>query len=79
MTNSGNRSASGVSYSRAEEGYFEKRSLKRTAGVAGLWGLGIAAVISADSGVSDQEVHDALLAAKPLTEVEAEAPLETVH
>ncbi len=48
MTNSGNRSASGVSYSRAEEGYFEKRSLKRTAGVAGLWGLGIAAVISGD-------------------------------
>ena len=37
---------SGVTYSKAEEGYFEKRSLKRTAGFWGLWGIGIAAVIS---------------------------------
>ena len=39
---------SGVTYTKAGEGYFEKRSLKRTAGVWGLWGIGIAAVISGD-------------------------------
>ncbi|MFT4110464.1 amino acid permease [Propionicimonas sp.] len=37
---------SGVTYTRAEHGYFEKRQLKRTAGVWGLWGMGVAAVIS---------------------------------
>lgn len=36
---------SGVTYATAEEGYFERRQLKRTAGV---WGLGVAAVISGD-------------------------------
>lgn len=41
-------SVSGVTYTRAEAGYFEKRQLRRTAGVWGLWGLGIAAVISGD-------------------------------
>ncbi len=40
--------SSGATYKRAEEGYFEKRSLKRTAGFWGLWGIGIAAVISGD-------------------------------
>lgn len=39
---------SGVTYTKAAEGYFEKRSLKRTAGFWGLWGIGIAAVISGD-------------------------------
>ncbi len=39
---------SGVTYTRAAVGYFEKRSLKRTAGVWGLWGIGVAAVISGD-------------------------------
>ena len=39
---------SGVTYTKAETGYFEKRSLKRTAGFWGLWGIGIAAVISGD-------------------------------
>lgn len=39
---------SGVTYSQAGEGYFEKRQLKRTAGFWGLWGIGIAAVISGD-------------------------------
>ncbi len=39
---------SGVTYTKAGEGYFEKRSLKRSAGVWGLWGLAIAAVISGD-------------------------------
>lgn len=38
----------GVSYTQAEEGYFEKRQLKRTAGFWGLWGIGVAAVISGD-------------------------------
>ncbi|HEY9498993.1 MAG TPA: amino acid permease [Terrimesophilobacter sp.] len=41
-------SVSGVTYTKAEDGYFEKRSLKRAAGVWGLWGLGVAAVISGD-------------------------------
>ncbi|MFC5928987.1 amino acid permease [Cryobacterium melibiosiphilum] len=42
------RSVSGVSYRPAEAGYFDKRSLKRTAGFWGIWGIGIAAVISGD-------------------------------
>jgi ethanolamine permease len=39
---------SGVTYQRAEEGYFDKRQLKRSAGFWGLWGMGVAAVISGD-------------------------------
>lgn len=39
---------SGVKYTTAESGYFERRQLKRTAGVWGLWGLGVAAVVSGD-------------------------------
>lgn len=39
---------SGVTYSQAGDGYFEKRTLLRTAGFWGLWGIGIAAVISGD-------------------------------
>ncbi|GAA2000306.1 amino acid permease [Microbacterium ulmi] len=39
---------SGVTYTPAGEGYFEKRRLRRSAGVWGLWGLGVAAVISGD-------------------------------
>ncbi len=42
-----NRSG-GVTYTKAAAGYFEKRSLKRSAGFWGIWGLGIAAVISGD-------------------------------
>jgi ethanolamine permease len=38
----------GVTYTAAEEGYFEKRGLKRSAGFWGIWGIGIAAVISGD-------------------------------
>jgi ethanolamine permease len=41
-------SVSGVTYTPAGEGYFEKRQLRRSAGVWGLWGLGVAAVISGD-------------------------------
>jgi ethanolamine permease len=39
---------SGVTYQQADEDYWEKRQLVRTAGFWGLWGLGIAAVISGD-------------------------------
>ena len=38
----------GVTYSKASADYFEKRSLKRSAGIWGLWGLAVAAVISGD-------------------------------
>lgn len=38
--------SSGATYSQAEEGYFEKRQLQRSAGFWGIWGIGIAAVIS---------------------------------
>lgn len=38
----------GATYTRAGDGYFEKRTLKRSAGVWGLWGLAVAAVISGD-------------------------------
>ena len=41
-------SVAGVTYTKAGEGYFEKRQLKRSAGFWGLWGLGVAAVISGD-------------------------------
>ncbi|WP_053384464.1 amino acid permease [Leucobacter celer] len=37
---------SGVTYTTAESGYFEKRKLKRSAGIWGLWGLAVGAVIS---------------------------------
>ncbi|TFC93753.1 amino acid permease [Cryobacterium sinapicolor] len=39
---------SGVTYTTAEAGYFEKRRLRRSAGIWGLWGLAVAAVISGD-------------------------------
>jgi ethanolamine permease len=48
MTDSKTKTASGATYQRAEAGYFEKRSLRRSAGFWGLWGIGIAAVISGD-------------------------------
>jgi ethanolamine permease len=38
----------GVTYNKVEPGYFEKRTLKRSAGVWGIWGLGVAAVISGE-------------------------------
>ena len=44
----GQRGGGGVTYSHAVDGYFEKRQLQRSAGVWGLWGLGVAAVISGD-------------------------------
>ncbi|WP_438353930.1 amino acid permease [Microbacterium sp. CJ88] len=42
------RKVAGATYTRAGQGYFEKRTLKRSAGVWGLWGLAVAAVISGD-------------------------------
>lgn len=41
-------SRSGATYSTPEADYFEKRQLKRSAGVWGIWGLGVAAVISGE-------------------------------
>jgi ethanolamine permease len=41
-------SRAGVTYTHADEGYFEKRRLKRHARFWGLWGIGVAAVISGD-------------------------------
>jgi ethanolamine permease len=38
----------GATYQRAGQEYFDKRQLKRSAGVWGLWGLAVAAVISGD-------------------------------
>jgi ethanolamine permease len=38
----------GVSYTSVDQSYFEKRGLRRSAGVWGLWGLAVAAVISGD-------------------------------
>lgn len=38
----------GVTYADVERGYFERRGLKRHAGVASLWALGVGAVISGD-------------------------------
>ena len=39
---------SGVTYNTQGKDYFEKRELKRSAGIWGLWGLAVAAVISGD-------------------------------
>ena len=43
-----NTKVSGVTYKKPEDGYFEKRQLTRAAGLLGLWGLAVAAVISGD-------------------------------
>jgi ethanolamine permease len=48
MTDSSTKTSAGATYQRAEAGYFEKRALRRSAGFWGLWGIGIAAVISGD-------------------------------
>ncbi|WP_375399338.1 amino acid permease [uncultured Amnibacterium sp.] len=37
-----------TTYTQAEAGYFEKRQLKRSAGFWGIWGIGVAAVISGE-------------------------------
>jgi ethanolamine permease len=48
MAGDTSKSVSGVTYRKADDGYFEKRTLKRSAGIWGLWGLAVAAVISGD-------------------------------
>src|SRR3954454_19911476 len=48
MTTPRPRGSNGVSYAAADDGYFDKRGLTRAAGFWGLWGLGVAAVISGD-------------------------------
>jgi len=42
------KATGGVSYTNVDQTYFEKRGLRRSAGVWGLWGLAVAAVISGD-------------------------------
>lgn len=42
------RKAGGATYTSAGQEYFDKRKLRRSAGVWGLWGLAVAAVISGD-------------------------------
>ena len=42
-------SEGGVQYHETDESYFEKRGLRRHAGVWSLWALGVGAVISAHS------------------------------
>ena len=45
---SNTKSVGGAQYKDVGAGYFEKRTLKRSAGVWGIWGLGVAAVISGE-------------------------------
>jgi ethanolamine permease len=47
-SNDDSAKVAGATYTRAGRDYFEKRGLKRAAGVWGLWGLAVAAVISGD-------------------------------
>ncbi|OCG74597.1 amino acid permease [Microbacterium sediminis] len=42
------KTASGATYTAAGQEYFAKRTLRRSAGVVGLWGLAVGAVISGD-------------------------------
>lgn len=42
------KATGGVTYTSVDQSYFEKRGLRRSAGVWGLWGLAVAAVISGD-------------------------------
>jgi ethanolamine permease len=48
MADEQRKSSGGVTYHQAGAEYFEKRKLVRTAGFWGLWGIGVAAVISGD-------------------------------
>ncbi|WP_426323481.1 amino acid permease [Microbacterium sp. E-13] len=44
----GSAKVAGATYTRAGQEYFQRRTLKRSAGIWGLWGLAVAAVISGD-------------------------------
>src|SRR5688572_12171727 len=48
QSSDGSAKVAGATYTRAGQDYFQKRTLKRSAGVWGLWGLAVAAVISGD-------------------------------
>lgn len=48
QSSEGTAKVGGATYTRAGQDYFDKRGLTRTAGVWGLWGLAVAAVISGD-------------------------------
>ena len=48
QSSDGPAKVAGATYTRAGQDYFQKRTLKRAAGVWGLWGLAVAAVISGD-------------------------------
>lgn len=48
QSSDGGAKVAGATYTRAGKEYFEKRGLKRSAGIWGLWGLAVAAVISGD-------------------------------
>ena len=48
MSSKESLNVSGVRYHQAADDYFEKRQLTRAAGFWGLWGIGVAAVISGD-------------------------------
>lgn len=48
QSSDGSAKVAGATYTRAGQEYFQKRTLKRSAGVWGLWGLAVAAVISGD-------------------------------
>jgi ethanolamine permease len=48
MSSKDSLNVSGVRYHQAADDYFEKRQLQRAAGFWGLWGIGVAAVISGD-------------------------------
>ena len=43
QASSESRKVAGATYTRAGQEYFEKRGLKRSAGIWGLWGLAVAA------------------------------------
>jgi len=51
-----NQDSRGAQYKDVGASYFQKRTLKRSAGTWGIWGLGVAAVISVSSraGTSEQ-------------------------
>jgi ethanolamine permease len=48
MTTPAPRGQAGVTYAAPADGYFDKRGLTRSAGFWGLWGMGVAAVVSGD-------------------------------
>ncbi|KRB37201.1 UNVERIFIED_CONTAM: amino acid permease [Microbacterium sp. SLM126] len=48
QSSGGSAKVGGATYTRAGQEYFDRRGLRRSAGIWGLWGLAVAAVISGD-------------------------------